>query len=417
MIELAGILSSNEKRILLVVLDGLGGLPIEGKTELEAANKPNLCALAENSSLGLTLPVDYGISPGSAPAHLSLFGRDPIEYEIGRGIMEALGIGLEIKEDDLCIRANFATREGDKITDRRAGRLKNHIPPDEMCKLLCAELQKGIEKIEDIEVIIRPGKEHRFVIVLRGKRLSTNIRDTDPGKDNPPLPPNDPLPKDEDDGDAKFTSTIIKSLIDKAVAILQTKAVREIVAGCQKDPNYILLRGYSKKPNLPPFSESYKLNPACIAVYPMYKGIASLLGMKVLETHPSWEGEIDCLGANKDKFDFFYLHFKETDMEGENGNFWEKVKWIERFDSLLPRILEMKFDVIAITSDHSTPARLRSHSWHPNPFLLFSPYCRPDGIRQFDERACAKGSLGIFPALKVMPLLLAHSLKLKKFGA
>ncbi len=400
------IISQNEKKILLIVLDGLGGLPVEGKTELEVANTPNLDALAKNSSLGLTWPIDYGISPGSGPAHLALFGYDPMQFRIGRGVMEALGVGLEITNDDLCIRANFATKKGNIITDPRAGRLKGYeVSPDEKNRQLTQRLQEALKEIKGVEIIIRPGKEHRFVIVLRQKGLSIDLEETDPGRnDKKELLIKEPKPKSKE---AEFTAEVLKILIEKAEEILNT----------EPKANYILLRGYSKKPNLPSMQERYKLNPAGIAAYPMYKGIASLLGMKVLETKPTWEGEIDCLEENKDKFDFFYLHFKEMDMKGEDGDFWGKVKLIEKFDGLIPRILKMGFDTIAITSDHSTPALLKSHSWHPNPFLLFSPYGRTYGIIEFNEKACAQGNLGIFPALKVMQLLLAHSLKLKKFGA
>lgn len=389
----------NDKKILLIVLDGLGGLPM-GQTELEAAYTPNLNSLTKSSSLGLTIPVDYGITPGSSAAHLALFGYDPFAYEIGRGVMEALGVGLEIKEEDLCIRANFATKKGNIITDRRAGRLKGYkVPPDEKNQELCKRLQKKIKEIEGVKVIIKPGKEHRFVIVLRGKGLSTAIEENDPLKDGSPVKEI----KGKTKGD-EFTARVLKELVKKAEETLKGERA-----------NYILLRGYSKKPKIPSFQKRYKLNPACLAVYPMYKGIGKLLGM---ETLLAKEGEeIETLKENKDKFDFFYLHFKETDMKGEDGDFLGKVKAIEKFDGLIPKILEMKFDVLALTSDHSTPSLLKSHSWHFNPFLLSSPYSLPDGFKKFTESNCAKGSLGIFPATKVMPLLLAHSLRLKKFGA
>ncbi|MEO0125964.1 MAG: 2,3-bisphosphoglycerate-independent phosphoglycerate mutase [candidate division WOR-3 bacterium] len=393
----------NSKKILLVVLDGLGGLPL-GKTELESAHTPNLDFLTKRSSLGLTIPIDYGITPGSGSAHLALFGYDPSQYEIGRGVMEALGVGLDIGYEDLCIRANFATKEKDIITDRRAKRLKGYnVSPDEKNRELCKKLQKEIKEIKKVKVIIEPGKEHRFVIVLRGENLSPEVEENDPLKDN--LPVKEIKAKDKDNKEAKFTAFLLKELVRKAEEVLKK----------ENKANYILLRGYSKKPKIPSFLERFKLNPACIAVYPMYKGIAKLLGMEVLATE---EGkEVETLKENRDKFDFFYLHFKETDMRGEDGDFSGKVKAIEKFDKILPEILKMEFDVLSITSDHSTPSLLKSHSWHPNPFLLFSPFTLPDGFRKFTERNCAKGSLGIFPATKVMPLLLAHSLKLKKFGA
>ncbi len=397
------ILTKSEKKILLIVLDGLGGLPINGKTELESAHIPNLSSLARKSSLGLSIPIDYGITPGSGSAHLALFGYDPLVYQIGRGVMEALGVGLEVKEDDLCIRANFATVREGIVLDRRADRLKGYeISPDEKNFQLCRRLQLAIKELEGVEVTFKSGKEHRFVIRLRGENLSPNVTENDPGRDNLSIPE---IGAKEEGG--KFTAYILNLLVNKA---------EEVLKGEDK-ANWILLRGYAKRPLLPPFPSTYNLKAAGIALYPMYKGIAQLVGMEVLPCEENWEGEIKTLLARKRDFDFFYLHFKEIDSKGEDGDFDGKVELIEKFDDLLPTILKMDFDCLAITSDHSTPALLKSHSWHPCPFLLFSPYARADGIGEFTEKGCARGSLGIFPAVKVMPLLFAHTLRLKKFGA
>lgn len=389
----------NEKKILLVVLDGLGGLPgTNGKTELETAQTPNLDNLAQKGILGLTEPVFFGITPGSGPAHLALFGYDPIKYKIGRGILEALGIGLKISDKDLCVRANFATiNKSGVIIDRRAGRL-----PTEANEKLSSKIQKNIGKIDNVETIIRPGKEHRFVVLFRGQGLDQELTESDPQKEGKkPLPIKPIAPK------AKKSARIINRFLLKA-----TKLIKD-----EPKANYILLRGFAKKPDLEQFSKRYGLSPACVATYPMYKGIARLLGMEVLETSATWDDEIQTVKENRKNFDFFYLHFKEIDKMGEDGNFTGKVQLIEEFDKLLPKILELNFDVLCITSDHSTPAVLKSHSWHPNPFLLVSQYMRPDGIKEFSERACAKGSLSLFPQIAVMNLLLAHSLRLKKFGA
>jgi 2,3-bisphosphoglycerate-independent phosphoglycerate mutase len=388
---------SNEKKILLIVIDGLGGLPKDGKTELETANTPNLDKLAQESSLGLTIPVDIGITPGSGPAHLALFGYDPIKYQIGRGVLEAVGVGLEISKDDLCVRANFATIQNGIITDRRAGRIATEIN-----QKICELLSNKIKKIEDIEIIIRPGKEHRFVVVFRGKNLSVELTESDPQKDNKP-----PAKIIAIKPEASKSERIVNIFITQATDILKN----------EPKANYLLMRGFAKHPNLEPMSERYKINPAAIATYPMYKGIARLVGMQILECQETWESEIKTLAQHVKNFDFFYLHFKEVDMKGEDGDFDGKVKLIEKFDSLLPEILKLKFDVLAITSDHSTPAVLKGHSWHPNPFLLHSVNGQVDGIKTFSETSCAHGSLGLFPQLKVMPLLLAHSLKLKKYGA
>lgn len=386
----------NERKILLIVLDGLGGLPKNGKTELEAARTPNLDNLAKRSILGLTIPVNYGITPGSVPGHLALFGYDPIKYPVGRGVIEALGVGLSLHPDDLCIRGNFATFKNGVIVDRRAGRIST-----EENRRLCELLQSNIRRISNTKIIIRSSEGHRFAIVMRGEGLSTYVSESDPLRSDEEPREIKPL-RDE----AKKTAEMLKELKDRALELLKS----------EERANYILLRGYSKFPSLEPMSTFYKLDPACIATYPCYRGIGKLVGMEILQAK-TWEEEIEVLKSSFNDFDFFYLHFKETDTKGEDGDFEGKIELIEKFDRLLEKILKLKFDVIAIGSDHSTPALLKGHSWHPSPFLLYSPYVRSDGAEKFSERSCKKGGLGIFPALGVMPLLLAHSLKLKKFGA
>ena len=390
-------ITANDKKILLVVIDGLGGLPKNGKTELETANTPNLDKLAKKSSLGLTIPVDVGITPGSGPAHLALFGYDPIKNQIGRGVLEAVGVGLEVGPDDLCVRANFATIRDGIITDRRAGRISTS-ENEQICRSLSAE----IKLIVDVEIIIRPGKGHRFVVVFRGKDLSSDLTESDPQKEN-----RKPIKISALTPEAKTSAKIINLFLDKVNDILRY----------ERPVNYILLRGFAHNPNLTSMAQLYKIKSATIATYPMYKGIARLVGMEVLECGETWESEIKTLSKNFSLYNFFYLHFKEVDMMGEDGDFDGKVKLIEQFDTLLPDILKLNFDVLAITSDHSTPAVLKGHSWHPNPFLLYSPYAHTDGVETFSEKSCANGSLGLFPQIKVMQLLLANSLKLKKYGA
>jgi len=404
---LNSLITTNDKKILLIVIDGLGGLPRpcvqerdlpnDGKTELETADTPNLDKLAKYSSLGLTVPVDIGITPGSGPAHLALFGYDPIKNQIGRGVLEAVGVGLEIGPDDLCVRANIATIQKGIITDRRAGRISTNEN-----QRLCHSLSAEIKTIDDVQIIIRAGKGHRFVVVFRGKDLSPNLTESDPQKDNRKPIKISPLTPD-----AARSAKIVNLFLEKVLEIIRYET----------PANYILLRGFALNPNVKPMSEVYKIKPAAIATYPMYKGIARLVGMTVLEVGDTWESEIDTLKKHRDEYNFFYLHFKEVDMSGEDGDFDGKVKLIEKFDTLLPEILKLNFDVVTITSDHSTPAVLKGHSWHPNPFLLHSPYARQDGLDCFCEKSCAKGSLGLFPQTKVMSLLLASSLKLKKFGA
>lgn len=395
---LSDLLVPAKTKILLVVVDGLGGLERDGKTELETAATPNLDALAAQSSLGLTTPVDAGITPGSGPAHLSLFGYDPLEYEIGRGVLEALGIDYPLKRGDVAARGNFATMKNGMITDRRAGRI-----PTEENERLCKKLSDEIDQIEDVTIHIRPSKGHRFVLILDGDGLSHELTESDPQKEGQPPIVIRPLAKD-----AGKTARIVNRVVLQAQEVLES----------EERANGILLRGFASLPDLVPFPEQFKLKSGAIATYPMYRGLARLVGMKVLETGSTWDEESATLEENLEKFDYFFLHFKEIDAAGEDGDFDKKVQLIEEFDKLIPRILEFGFQVVAITSDHSTPAIMGSHSWHPNPFLLYAPQtARTEGEQGFSERRCARGVLGHFNSLDVMPLLLAHARRLKKFGA
>ena len=395
----------NDKKILLVVIDGLGGIPNPetGKTELETAKTPNLDKLARKSICGLTIPVDYGITPGSGPAHLSLFGYDPIKYQIGRGVLEALGIGIELGKNDLSARANFATIDHSTglITDRRAGRI-----PTEKNQEICKILQEKIKEIDGTKILIKSGKGHRFVVVFTGENLSENITENDPQKEN--NPPKKILPSNAS-SDAERTANIINKFLEKAVEIIKE----------HHPANYILLRGFSKYPDIPQMQEIYKLTPAAIATYPMYRGLAQLVGMRILKTGEKTEDEIITLKQEYNNYDFFYIHIKETDAYGEDGNFSAKVRKIEEIDKIIPEFLSLKPDVLVITGDHSTPSVLHGHSWHPVPFLLYSNYTSgiEKNIKKFCERECLNGSLGIFPAINAMPLAMANALKLAKFGA
>jgi len=387
-----------ESKLILIVMDGIGGLPVRGKTELEAAKTPNLDRLAYQSICGLIDPISYGITPGSGPSHLALFGYDPFRFEIGRGVMEALGIGLKLTEEDLTARGNFATiDENEIIVDRRAGRIST-----EKNQEICQFLQNEIREVDGIRVSIYPGKEHRFVIVFQGEGLKDNLIDADPQKDGKKAKGTESLT-----AEAQRTAEIVNAYLKKA-----TEALKLF-----HPANTILLRGFSKIPNIPSMFERFKLKPAAIATYPMYRGLARLVGMDVLETGETLRDEVETLKNNFNRYDFFYIHFKKTDSAGEDGDFKKKVKAIEEIDRILPSILKLKPDVLVVTGDHSTPAVLKSHSWHPNPILLHSKYIRPDRIRRFTERQCQKGQLGRFPAVEIIPLMLANGLKLKKFGA
>ncbi|MFH1725536.1 MAG: 2,3-bisphosphoglycerate-independent phosphoglycerate mutase [Elusimicrobiota bacterium] len=386
-----------DSRIVFLIMDGLGGLGEPGgKTELETAKTPNLDALAARSSCGLADPVAPGITPGSGPAHLALFGYDPVRYNIGRGMLEALGIDFPVKPGDVAIRINFCTvDDGGVITDRRAGRI-----PTEKCVELCAKLDK-IE-VDGVDISIRPVKEYRAAMVLRGGELGGALNDTDPqvtGKR--------PLPLSPGDGPSERTAKIVNAFMEKA-----EKALKD-----DRPANMMLLRGFALCRPYPSMADLYKLKSAAIAQYPMYKGLARMLGMDVLDAGDKKSELFDVLEKRFKDYTYFYVHVKKTDSAGEDGDFARKVSVIEETDALIPRLTALEPDVIVITGDHSTPARLKSHSWHPLPFLLHSRYCRVDEVKEFGETACARGGMGRLPSTALMPLAMANALKLDKFGA
>ncbi len=388
-------------KILLLVMDGLGGLPREkdGLTELEAANTPNMDRLAREGSTGLSIPVVRGVAPGSGPAHLALFGYDPLVYEIGRGVLEATGIGLQVNPGDVAIRGNFCTvDENGIIVDRRAGR----IPTEEAAKRV--ELLREIE-LPGVQIDVRVAKEYRFAVVLRGEGLSGAVADTDPQQTGVP-----PLPARALKPEAEHTAELVNRWLELA---------REKLRG-QEPANMCTLRGFSEEPGLPKYAEVYKLKAACVAVYPMYKGVASLVGMDIIETsaHDSTQDEFDKVAQIWDEYDFVFCHIKYTDSRGEDGDFDAKVAVIEGVDAALPTLLGLEPSVLIITGDHSTPATYRAHSWHPVPTLLWAPGTHmPDRAQSFGERECMTGALGQFPATDLMPLALAHARRMKKFGA
>ena len=389
----------NDTKIIFLIMDGLGGLPMGGReTELEAANTPNLDALARKSVCGLLDPIGYGITPGSGPAHFALFGYDPVRNNIGRGILEGAGIDFPMTDRDLLIRINFATIDKQGVViDRRAGRIDN-----ETNRRICGKLQENIRKISDVEIIFEPVREHRALLALRGDGLREEMQETDPQKTGClPLPPNALVPE------AQETAGLLQKLIDKA---------REVLADEPK-ANMLLLRGYSRYRRYPYISERFGLNALAIASYPMYRGIARLLGMVIGPQPATIQEEITALRENYGKYDFFFVHIKPTDSRGEDGNFDAKVKVIEEVDSLIPLVTDLNPDVLVVTGDHSTPAALASHSWHSLPALLYSATCRPDRVERFGERDCISGGLGRMPMVHLMGLALAHAGRLEKFGA
>jgi 2,3-bisphosphoglycerate-independent phosphoglycerate mutase len=388
----------NQSKIVMLVADGLGGLPIApgGKTELETAITPNLDALAARGVLGLSVPVLPGITPGSGPGHLGLFGYDPLEFRIGRGVLEALGIDFDLGPDDVAIRGNFCTLdEKGNIVDRRAGRIAS-----DRGAALCAKLDQI--KIPGAQIFVRPVKEYRLVVVIRGPGLGGNVADTDPQRTG--VPPLEPAARDEA---SARTAQIAGEFLRRA---------REILS--QDYPaNFFTMRGIDKRPAIPTFEELYGLKAAAIAVYPMYRGLARLVGMRVLEAGQTLEDQCGRLAAAWNDFDFFFVHYKYTDSTGEDGNFDAKVQRIEQLDAAVPAIMALRPDCLIVTGDHSTPSKLRSHSWHPVPVLLASENCRPDGSSSFGEAQCLRGGLGQFPARYLMTLAMAHTQRLEKFGA
>ena len=389
---------ANTTKIVLCSLDGLGGLPRPetGKSELETARIPNLHALAARSACGLLRHVGPGVTPGSGPGHLGLFGYDPLRYPVGRGVLEALGIDFELRPGDLAARGNFCTVDAQgRITDRRAGRIST-----EVCVALSERL-RGI-RLEGVEVIVEPVKEHRFVLVLRGAGLSGRLSETDPQATGQP-----PLPVVATAPEATRTAALVNRFVD---------AARPLLADA-RPANMILLRGFDQRPDMPRFPEIFGVKAAAIAAYPMYRGLARLVGMEVLKTGSTFADEVATLREHWSGYDFFFLHYKDTDKAGEDGDFDAKVAALERWDALLPEILALRPDVLVVSGDHATPSVLAGHGWQPVPVLLASAYCGNDPVTRFTERDCAAGSLGMSPAHHLMPLAMANALRFTKYGA
>jgi 2,3-bisphosphoglycerate-independent phosphoglycerate mutase len=388
----------NTTKIVLLSLDGLGGLPRPetGKSELETARIPNLDRLASAGACGLLRHVAPGITPGSGPGHLGLFGYDPLHYLVGRGVLEALGIEFDLRAGDLAARGNFCTVDGaGLITDRRAGRISTE---------LCVQLTERLRAIglPGVEVFVEPVKEHRFVLVLRGPGLGGKLSETDPqalGKA--------PLPVHAMDAESRRAAELVNTFIDRARALLADAA----------PANMVLLRGFDRLPDLPRFPEIFGMRAAAIAAYPMYRGLARVVGMDVVKTGATFADEIATLREQWHSYDFFFVHYKDTDKAGEDGNFDAKVAALERFDALVPDVEALRPDVLVVSGDHATPSILASHGWQPVPVLVCSAYAGADPVRTFDERACAGGTLGTMPAQQLMPLVMANALRLTKYGA
>ena len=391
-------------KLALLVLDGLGDIATKEQnylTPLEAATTPNLDRLAKDGAQGRMIPVAPGITPGSGPGHLGLFGYDPLDFQVGRGVIEALGLGLALKAGDIAARANFCTlNEKGIVTDRRAGRIETKITEE-----LCALLSRKIKKAEDAQVIIKPGKGHRFVVIFRGKGLEGPLTDADPNREGLPVPTVEPT--DPKSVAQKITAAVIADFFRQALAVLAGK----------KPANGFLLRGIAHQPEIPTFEERYGLKPACLAVYPMYKGLAQLVGMTKIEGPQTIAEQFQRYLAEYDNYNYFFIHYKYTDMFGEDGNFAAKKKAIEEFDAALPILLQKRPDVLAITGDHSTPCALKGHSWHPQPVMIHSACSGSDKLERFTETGANLGSLGLFEAKYLIRLMQANARMFDKLGA
>ena len=391
----------SESKIVMLTIDGLGGLPdpTTGKSELETASVPNLDGLAAQGICGLADAIGYGVTPGSAPGHLALFGYDPVRCNIGRGVLEAIGIDVNLQTGEVVARGNFCTLdENGKVADRRAGRISTEK---------CVELCKILEEIPlpGVKISVHPVREHRFVIVFRGEYLSPEVTESDPQQTG--AAPLNIKPVSPQDSGAVRLAEVANQFITEAKSVLYD----------HHPANMVLLRGFSVQPSLPTINEIYKLKPLAIAIYPMYRGLARLAGMEVANAMTTLEDEISTLKEHYQDYDFFFLHVKWTDSAGEDGDFARKVEVLEQIDAALPEVIALKPDVLVITGDHSTPAVLKGHSWHPVPLLLCSPYCRPDAVTEFSEKAFVNGGLGRLSSTEIMPLAMANALKLHKFGA
>ncbi|MCH2504746.1 MAG: 2,3-bisphosphoglycerate-independent phosphoglycerate mutase [Dehalococcoidia bacterium] len=395
--ELRDCYTSTSSKIVLLVVDGLGGLahPDTRLSELETANIPNLDAMAQESACGLTTPVLPGVAPGSGPGHLALFGYDPLKHLIGRGALEALGIEVALQPGDVAARGNFCLVDGDGLlVDRRAGRI-----PTELSAPLCERLDK-IE-IDGVQIDVFPVQDYRFVLRLRGEGLSELISETDPQVTGAAALPVKPLTPE-----AKRTAELVNEFVSQASKLLAE----------EERANMVLLRGFAQMPNLPPMNDAYQLNTAGIAAYPMYRGLAEVAGMKVIPTGRTFGDEVETLRQNFDNHDFFFIHYKPADAAGEDGDFDAKVKCLEDLDPFIPQIRELNPDVFLVAGDHATPAIMAAHSWHPVPFMLHSKLTRGEGVPRFNERTCAQGSVGSILATQVMLLAMSHAGKLQKYG-
>jgi 2,3-bisphosphoglycerate-independent phosphoglycerate mutase len=396
-VELRDLVNDQPTHLVLLVIDGLGGYAdADHGSELEEAATPNLDRLASEGSCGLALPAGPGITVGSGPGHLALFGYDPLEYDLGRGLLSALGLGVELRAGDLAARGNLATLDAEgRVQDRRAGRID-----DERARAIVDRLQAEVS-LPEVEVSIRHVSEHRVLLRLRGEGLDPRVGDLDPQRTGvPPLAPTATAP------DAEHTARLLEEL---------DAAIRDALVG--QDADVVLLRGFDTRHELPSMQDRFGLRPATVANYPMYRGVAQLVGMDMLPVVGSLAEQIALMSTHWDDYDYLFAHEKAADRAGHDGEREAKIAAIEAVDALVPELLALRPDVLAITGDHAAPTQLAAHSWHPVPTLLWGEAVGRDAVTSFGERACATGMLGHLRTQDLLPLMLASAGRLEKYGA
>ena len=379
-----------------MVVDGLGGMADERQgTELEDASTPHLDDLAAGGVTGLLEPVGPGITPGSGPGHLALFGYDPVRFVLGRGALSAAGLGVPLHPGDVAARGNLCTLDAEgTVVDRRAGRIS-----DEEGRRVVARLDEEVAGAE-----FHHEKGHRVLVVFRGDGPRPPDRRHGPAGDRRPAA-GPPSPRSGGGGHRRRSSS----------ATLEE--VRRVLAD-EPAANGLLLRGFDTQRALPSFRERTGMRAAAVAVYPMYRGIAALLGFDVLGPPADLSEQVRLLEKHREDADLFFVHVKDADAAGEDGDRAAKIAAIERVDdAILDLIAAADPGVVAVTGDHATPSQMAAHSWHPVPVLVHGPRCGRDETDRFGERWCRAGGLGTRPSTDLLPILMANAGHLAKYGA
>lgn len=407
------------KPIILVIFDGLGDRPIKAlnfQTPLEAAKKPNLDKLAEVGITGLLHTIERGVRPGSDVAHLAILGYNPKFYYAGRGPFEASGYGIQLQEGDVAFRGNLGTVDKNFIViDRRAGRIESSE--------VFAELINGLE-IDEVKIIARAGLNHRIAIVLRGNNLSEKISDTDPHVVDHPVKKSYPL---TEDNNSKSTALVVNKLSDKVYRLFNKHPInKEREKKGLPVANYLLLRGAGKMLKYESFLEKYNLKAACIAGAGLYKGIAKILGMEIIEVEGA-TGKIDSNIKGKIKkaidlspaYDFIFVHIKATDSLSEDGEPIQKKIFIEKTDQFftpLVSLVKNREIILTVTGDHTTASDLKIHTADEVPIFVAGFGVRTDKVNKFGERSCQNGGLGHIEGANLIDFLINLRGETKLYG-